>query len=277
MTEASATPPLPPVTGIASWYRTEEERPGLIRITERFVDEFLQANLWLVRGEERAILVDCGLGIVPLLPLVRRLAGGDCPVVLSHGHLDHAGAAHEFAERWGHGADDPRTERRLSLLTAEHRGDLGLPKDGIDGAGDWLLSGIPRPGYDPRAYRQRAAPLTRRLRDGERIDLGGTVLEVLHLPGHTPGSLALYDRDRGELYSGDVVYDDVLLDSLPESDPPAYERSLRRLRGIPVERVLPGHGATFGRTRLHEIIDAYSAAASPRPSAAGPSVTSTAN
>lgn len=248
---------LPPTLEESPWFRIQEDRPGLNLITEPYVDEFLRANLWLIRGENQAVLLDSGLGIVPLRPLLLQLLGAECAVVLSHGHLDHAGAAHEFAERWGHPADEILDERRLSLLTAEHCAAMGLARSELGDAGDWLLSRLPRPDYDPREYRQPPAPLTRRLTDGERIDLGGTVLEVLHLPGHTPGSLALYDRERQELYSGDVVYDDALLDSLPESDPAAYRSSLERLRALPIARVLPGHGPSFDASRLHEIIDDY--------------------
>lgn len=246
-----------PVVGRADWYRVEVDRPGLTLITEPHVDDFLRANLWLVCGEKAAVLVDCGLGVVPIAPLVHRLAGAECPVILTHGHLDHAGSAHEFAERWGNPGDDFESDQRISLLTAEHGEALGLAEGELAGAGEWLLSARPDASCDPREYRRLAAPLTRRLADGELIDLGGTVLEVLHLPGHTPGSVALYDRARAELYSGDVVYDDALLDSLPESDVADYRRSLLRLRALRIERILPGHGAPFGSDRLHRIIDDY--------------------
>lgn len=266
--------PLPtPLPGGADWYRVEAVHDGLTLITEPFVDEFLRANLWLVRGDHQTLLIDAGLGVAPLRPLVSALLGADgsdgsdgsdetagaaeCAVVLTHGHLDHAGAAHEFAERWGHPADEVVEDRAISLLAAEHAAALGMPPEELEVDGDWLLSRRPDAGFDPRAYRQPAAPLTRRLADGERLDLGGTALEVLSLPGHTPGSIALYDADRRELFSGDVVYDDELLDSLPESDPAAYRRSLLRLRELPVELVHPGHGPDFGGERLVELIDAY--------------------
>ncbi len=249
---------LPPLLDAAEhWFAIEQHRPDLKLITEPHVDEFLRANLWLVRGTDSSLLIDCGLGIVPIAPRIAELTGGPCPVVLTHGHLDHAGAAHEFSEVWGHEADETRSERRLSLRTADHAADLGLSQAGLSAGGDWLVSRIPAENWDPRRYLQRPAPLTRRLVDGDCIDLGGIRLEVLHLPGHTPGSLALYDRRRGELFSGDVIYDDDLLDSLPESDITAYRRSLRRIRSLPIRRVLPGHGSPFDRLRLHEIIDAY--------------------
>ncbi|MGD9606470.1 MAG: MBL fold metallo-hydrolase [Leucobacter sp.] len=246
-----------PVVGSDRWYRVESDRPGLELITEPYVDKFLRANLWLIRGETASVLIDCGMGIVPIAPVLHSLTGAACPVILTHGHLDHAGAAHEFAERWGHADDEVLDTRRISLLASEHAAALGLSGDELEGVGEWMLSARPDPEYDPRDYRQPGSPLTRRLADGERIDLGGTVLEVLHLPGHTPGSLALYDRERAELYSGDVIYDGELLDSLPESDIGVYRRSLTRLRELPVHRVLPGHGSAFGQDHLHRIIDDY--------------------
>jgi len=94
--------------------------------------------------------------------------------------------------------------------------------------------------------------------DGDTVDLGDRSLTVLHLPGHTPGSIALFDPADGTLFSGDVVYDDdVLLDSLTGSDPAQYACSLRRLRELPVTVTHAGHDASFGRDRLHHLIDTY--------------------
>lgn len=242
------------------WFDVTRVRPDLDVIVEPYVDEFLRANIWLIRGSRSSALIDCGLGVSPLAPLVTSLTSQACPVILTHGHLDHAGAAHEFPERWGHVSDEVRAERRLSLSTHTHAQDLGIDSSELGVAGDWLLTHLPNHEFDPRAYRQLPAPLTRHLDDGDWIDLGSCALEVLHLPGHTPGSIALYDAERAELYSGDVIYDDDLLDSLPESDIPAYRASLRRLRALPVTLVRPGHGPCFNGERLREIIDHYLAA-----------------
>ncbi|WP_406101296.1 MBL fold metallo-hydrolase [Streptomyces sp. NBC_01003] len=79
-----------------------------------------------------------------------------------------------------------------------------------------LISTVPHAGYDPSSYELRPARVTRQLHDGGRIDLGDRAPTVLHLPGHSPGSIALFDESDGTLFSGDVVYDDVLLDELPD-------------------------------------------------------------
>jgi glyoxylase-like metal-dependent hydrolase (beta-lactamase superfamily II) len=82
-------------------------------------------------------------------------------------------------------------------------------------------------------------------------------LRVLHLPGHTRGSIALLDEERRTLFSGDVIYDGRLLDELPESNRDAYRRSLQRLLVLDIDTVHPGHGNSFGGDRLRELVDNY--------------------
>lgn len=83
------------------------------------------------------------------------------------------------------------------------------------------------------------------------------MLTVLHLPGHTPGSIALLEERTGTLYSGDIIYDGFLIDDLPNSDVAAYRRSMAFLAGLDVSVVHPGHGHSFDRTRLRELAEAY--------------------
>ena len=78
------------------------------------------------------------------------------------------------------------------------------------------------------------AAATRVLHDGDAIDLGDRRFEVLHLPGHSPGSIGLWDAATGVLFSGDAVYDGPLLDELDGSDIEAYVTTMHRLRDLPV-------------------------------------------
>jgi len=75
--------------------------------------------------------------------------------------------------------------------------------------------------------------VTRRLQDGKRIELGGRTLIVLHLPGHTPGSIALLEEI------------------------PAYRRSMEVLAALEVSIVNPGHGRSFDQFRLHQLTARY--------------------
>lgn len=249
-----------PVTG---WYRTQEVGDGLTLIEEPHVSPLLSANTWHLRGRDRDVLIDCGLGVVSLRASLPDLLGEREPVVvLTHAHLDHMGSAHEFADCWAHPAEPVDVPGRGSLHTITLARILGLdepaPGDEVE---EWLLTSLPTPSYDQAAYVLRPVTPTRALEDGGVIDLGDRRLEVLHLPGHTPGSIGLYEPDSRTLFSGDVVYDDELLDGLYESDTVQYVASMRRLLALvdrgDVQTVHAGHDASFDAERLGQLAQAY--------------------
>jgi glyoxylase-like metal-dependent hydrolase (beta-lactamase superfamily II) len=80
---------------------------------------------------------------------------------------------------------------------------------------------------------------------------------VPHLPGQTPASIGLFDEAGGALFSGDVVYDDILIDDCVGSDVGKYRDSMQRLIDLDVTVVHPGHGDSFDGARLREIASAY--------------------
>jgi len=101
------------------------------------------------------------------------------------------------------------------------------------------------------------------VQDGDVFDLGDRRLEVLHVPGMTPGSIALWEAATGSLFTSDTLYDDPFEAVRPEEDesPVTYNErqhreSLARLRELPVQTVFPGHFSCFGRKRMLELIDA---------------------
>ena len=122
---------------------------------------------------------------------------------------------------------------------------------------DLLITASPHAGFEIDDYQIRSAAPTRTVDEGDVIDLGDRAFEVLHLPGHSRGSIGLWEQSTGTLFSGDAIYDGPLLDELPESDIVAYIRTMKRLRGLPVSVVHAGHDPSFGRDRLHELIDSY--------------------
>ena len=93
--------------------------------------------------------------------------------------------------------------------------------------------------------------------EGDVIDLWDRSFEVLHLPGHSAGSIGLWEQETGILFSGDAIYDGPLLDGLEDSSIPDYIGTMERLRELPVRVVHAGHDPSFGRTRLIELVDAY--------------------
>lgn len=238
-----------PTIDAASWYETIPFADGVTLIHEPWIPPFFRCNMWLIEGRERSLLVDAGLGAVPLRPHVPILSGRPVTLLLSHTHFDHIGAAHEFSERLAHPdeadiAADPSNEATLFSGYASGAGDAEM------------FWGLP-PGWCAPAYRIAPAPATKLVRHGDRIDLGGRVLTVLHTPGHSPGHLSLFEERTGTLIAQDAVYDGPLVDSCHHSDVATYIETLRRLRDLEPRIVHGGHFASFGPTRYRQIIDAY--------------------
>ncbi len=251
-----------PVAG--TWFSAVAVGDGVTLITEPHVDEFLRANIWHVRGRDADLLVDTGNGIAPLRPTIEDLAGGrGRPViaVATHTHSDHMGGAHEFEDRLVHRAE--ASELALAsddaALVRSAFGEEFLR--GMEEAGyrlpEVLLSALPTVSFEPASYKITPAPPTRLLDEGDAIDLGDRWFVVLHFPGHSPGSIGLWEEQTGRLFSGDAVYQGPLLDDLPGSDAEAYVTTMERLRDLPVRAVHPGHYASFGRARLVRMVDDY--------------------
>lgn len=257
-----SSPPELPV--VADWFSVTWFTGSIAMLTEPHVDGLLRANLWYVRGRERDLLVDTGNGVAPVRPVLDRFARGrgrDVVAVATHAHVDHIGGLHEFERRLLH----PREEQAAlhisdlaPLWTGEWSDDL---TDYLAACGlrvpPVLADARPAVDFDPVAFRIAPVAPTHFVEEGDLIDLGDRHLQVLHLPGHSPGSIGLWDEAAGVFFSGDVVYDGELLDALPGSSVEEYVRTMRRLLDLPATVVYPGHDEPFGRERLRELAAAY--------------------
>lgn len=228
------------------WFERRPVEPGLTLYREPAVHKWFRANIWYVRGRDLDLLVDAGMGIAPLRPALEEM--GDRPVLAlaTHGHVDHMGGLHEFDRRAIHGDDAAALE-----------GDDGVHLGPFFRDTPEAVTALPEPGWRLAAFTVKARPATRILRDGDTIDLGDRRLAVVHLPGHSPGSVGLVDEWSGDFFSGDVIYDGQLLDDLPRSDPARYENTMNRLRELPVRRGLGGHGPIFDRARMIDLVEDY--------------------
>ena len=79
------------------------------------------------------------------------------------------------------------------------------------------------------------------LHDGDLLDVGSRTLQVIHTPGHSPGHCCFYERDKGWLYSGDLIYRGCLDAFYPTTDPKQFQQSVRKVRRFEIDRVLPAH------------------------------------
>jgi glyoxylase-like metal-dependent hydrolase (beta-lactamase superfamily II) len=244
------------------WFERREVEDGLLLVTEPHVDPFLRANVWLVRGRNRDVLVDSGLGLASLRQALADLLDRPLTAVATHRHYDHVGGLHEFDEVVVHRADAAAVAAAdgfASLLLRDYPAEelVATQEAGI-ALPEVLIDALPHEGYDPAAYRVHPAVPTRVVDEGDVVSTGDRELEVLHLPGHTPGSIGLWEAETRTLFSGDCIYSSgQLLDELPESNVADYVQSVCRLRDLPVRAVHGGHDPSFGRGRLLELVDEY--------------------
>jgi glyoxylase-like metal-dependent hydrolase (beta-lactamase superfamily II) len=190
------------------------------------------------------------MGVVSLRRQVAVLAERPVLAIASHTHFDHIGSHHEFAERAAHPGE-------AAILAAPHREATLADKYVRDAVDAEMFTRLPPAPYRSDAYEVMPAPATRLIEDGDIVDLGDRHFQVIHLPGHSPGGLALWEAATGVLFSGDTVYDGPLIDDAYHSDVDDYVRSMERLRRLPVRVVHGGHFPSFDGERYRALIDGY--------------------
>lgn len=192
-------------------------------------------NTWIVAGEEggEAVIIDAPPDPRAIVDLVSEHGLVPVACLLTHGHIDHMGAAAVIGDVYSmpayvHPDDDYLTLDPLGQLTAMF--GLSLP-------GDW----------QPPIHRLA-------LRHGMSLELAGLRIEVRHTPGHTPGHVCFHLPDEGVLFSGDQLFaGSIGRTDLPGGDMVSMARSML-LQVMSLDdgvRVLPGHGpeTTIGRER----------------------------
>jgi hydroxyacylglutathione hydrolase len=184
-----------------------------------------QANAYLVwdgRSPD-AVVVDPGMGAA--VPLMERVSANGLRlhvIANSHGHIDHI-------------FDNAPLARASGAPIVIHPDDAHRLN-----------------GRNTYGFEVEPATASRDLHDGEQLRIGDLVFDVLHLPGHTEGSVCLYEERRALLLTGDVLFAGAFgRTDLPGGDDEQMVASLARLaRDVPAGvRVLPGHGpeTTIGR------------------------------
>lgn len=231
----------------ADWFSKEAISDRLTRICEPHVHSFFRANMFHVVGRDADLVIDFGMGLGNLrseLPIPP-----DKPVlaVATHVHVDHIGSFHEFEVRMGH---DAEANAFAHVQDADTLAQYFRTQPGA-------LTETPPTGATAETYRILPAPLTRILAENDVIDSGDARYTVLHLPGHSPGSIGLLDEKTGVFFSGDAIYQGGLVDDLPGCDVEAYKATMERLRRLDVRVVHGGHGSSFGQARMREIAETY--------------------
>ena len=228
------------------WYETIRMADDVTLIHEPWIKPFFRCNMWHVRGRDRDLLFDTGLGHfslrrhVPLVSERRSSAWQATPISTTSAATTNSRTAACIAAE-AEILADPRNEWTLADRYAT----------------DDMFDGLPQ-GWDASRYRDPACAGRALARAWRCHRSRRPAFEVIHTPGHSPGGIALFERKTGILLSGDIVYDGPLIDD-------AYHSDCRRLCGddasasasSPVSVIHGGHFPSFGATRYHQLIDEY--------------------
>lgn len=197
-------------------------------------------NAYILLDGDSCILVDPGDEAERILSFLDSRGLVPSLIIATHGHLDHTAAIPELLALWH--------TRGIEVPIAAHAGDADYFGEKGEETNRQLFHAIRALGYFKSYWRHIPSP-DLLIADGDAIP--GSSYRAIHSPGHTRGSMCLYDEAASILVSGDTLFrDGVGRTDGPDSNPAALESSLKRLFALPPEtRVFPGHGdeTTIGR------------------------------
>ncbi|WP_303919466.1 MBL fold metallo-hydrolase [Draconibacterium sediminis] len=188
-----------------------------------------ETHCYLLNGTERCLLIDTGLGVGNIWEQVQKLTDKPVTAVTTHVHYDHFGGHKYFSDFYVHEAETEWINGGFPLSIEQVKGFLlekpcEFPED-----------------FNINNYHLFKGAPTRVLKDNDTIELGKRTIQILHTPGHSPGHLCFYEKDKGYLYTGDLIYIGELFAFFPSTDPIAYMNSIKKLLTLSVKKILPGH------------------------------------
>lgn len=176
------------------WFEVYKLLDGTYAIYEPY--QFEEAICYLVIGKEKAVVIDTGTGIGDLNKVISELTHIPVSVVNTHGHWDHIGNNYQFEEIACFNNADCISRLRTRVENSSLQSSI---------TGDSIWKPLPA-GFNASTWEIPAVEPTVLLEEGDLIDLGDRTLEVIHTPGHSPGSMCLLDKKNRILFTGDTFF-----------------------------------------------------------------------
>jgi hydroxyacylglutathione hydrolase len=169
------------------------------------IGEFDCASIFLLIGDEKAMVIDTGIGIGDLKGFIRTLTDKPLMVCYTHNHVDHVGGAGAFDHAYIHPKD---------MVDFATGGRIGLSVEGRLGYIKWIAErekGVYPYDLEEDLTEWGPCPPLYPLEDEQVIDLGNRRVVVVACPGHTPGEVAFLDENSRLLFLGDACNCNLLL------------------------------------------------------------------
>lgn len=191
----------------------------------------MDSNVFIIE-DDTTVMIDSGIGGTDWVPRTVREKGLTIDVIIdTHCHVDHIGGNKFFpnAKIYAHELDAPDIE-----------------------------SGSEKTLWQWGFKAPLKFPVTKKLREGDVIDTGRYHLEVVHTPGHTEGSMCLYERERKIMFTGDCVFDmGIGRMDLPSGNSVQMKKSLQRLLEFDIEKFYGGHGGVGTKDNIRIGLEFY--------------------
>jgi len=209
-----------------NWFTVEKIDENTFAISE--YKHWEETHSYLLLGNEKALLIDTGLGVANIKSVVDNLTKLPLIVATTHIHWDHIGghkyfdniAVYENEKQWLTNFPLPLNVVKSNLQDKSCK----FPED-----------------FDFKNYTVFQGQPQILLYDNEIIDLGNRKIKVVHTPGHSPGHCCYYEIGKGYLFSGDLIYKGCLDIYYPTTDINDFENSILKVKKLSVSRILPGH------------------------------------
>lgn len=217
------------------WFTVQQIDDNTYSISE--YGHWEKVHSFLLIGNEKAILIDTGLGIDNIKRITDKLTYLPIDVITTHVHVDHIGSHGEFERIFVHEGDKDWLVNGIKGLSIEQiRENVGRDIT------------LPTPkSFNPDTYLPYQGEPTGVLSDGDVIDLGNRRLSIYHTPGHTPGHISVFDETNGYLFTGDLLYDETPIYAFyPSTNPVDLVNSLEKISEIPNISMIYGSHNTLG-------------------------------
>lgn len=227
------------------WFTIEQIDADTYAISE--YKHWEETHCYLLVGSERSLLIDTGLGVGNIKEIVLSLVSEEPLAVTTHIHWDHIGGHKYFKETAVFELEKDWLSKQFPIPVESVKSSLLkqpclFPQD-----------------FDINKYQIYQGEPSHILNNNQIIDLGNRFIQVIHTPGHSPGHICLYEKEREYLFSGDVVYSGVLDAFYPTTNPTQFMQSIKEISKISIRKILPGHHTlNIDPTLINEIDQGFS-------------------
>jgi hydroxyacylglutathione hydrolase len=207
------------------------------------IDDHRNDNFYLVEGTEKALLIDTGIGAGDLKRFLELITKLPLIVVNTHSHSDHVNGDFQFTDVYVHAAEIEPTRESLTKKNRE-MAIANILKNNHEFDKKNIL--------DVDEYH---VPNFISIQEGYTFDIGNRKLEVIEVPGHTPGCICLIDKENKLLFSGDNNCQHIWLFMDNSTSVETYLKSLEKLMTYSkyFDTIMPGHLEPMGKDYLDEV------------------------